>query len=91
MWTNESKFTTFGNGNRRITVSRWKDEAYRHDRLKTTAKFGGKSAMVWGCFAEKGVSALHQINGIMDQKMYLKIEQNIGMRSAKTLLGDRHI
>ena len=91
LWTDESKFTIFGNGKRRVMISRRKGEAYRDDCLQPTVKFGGKSVMVWGCFAAKGVGALHQIDGVMDQKIYLKIVKNIGMQSAKSLLGDRYV
>ncbi len=71
LWTGVSKFTIFANTKRRVMVSRRKGEAYRYDCLQPTVKFGGKSVMVWGCFAAKGVGALHRIEGVMDQHVYL--------------------
>ncbi len=91
LWTDESKFTIFANGRRRVIVSRQKGGAYRYDRLQPTVKFGCKSVMVWGYFAAKSVGALHRIEGVMDQHVYLQVVKNIGTRSAKTLLGDRYI
>lgn len=39
--------------------------------------------MVWGCFSLSGVGPLHQINGIMDSKMYKDIMETVMLPFAK--------
>jgi len=53
--------------------------------------FGGKVVMVLGCFAASGVGELHQIHGIMDGRAYFRIDWDIGIKSAATLLGSDYI
>ena len=72
-------------------VSRQKGEAYCHGCLQPTVKVGGKSVMVWGCFAAKVVGGLHRIKGVMDQLEYLQVVKNTDTQSAKTLLENRYL
>ena len=87
LWTDESKFTLFSSSRRRVYVSRRKGEEYQPECLRPTVKFGGKSVMVWGCFAANGVGELQQVSGIMDARSYLKLVRDAGLRSASELIG----
>lgn len=52
-----------------------------------TVKHGAGSVMVWGTFSAKEMGPLHRIEGIMDQKVYLNILENVMLPYAKHYVG----
>ena len=48
-----------------------------------TTKHGGGNVMVWGCFSRDKLDLIHRIKGIMDQRVYLDIMNNIMLPHAK--------
>src|SRR4029434_7887695 len=50
LWTDETKLELFGKSHQ-LYVQRRKNEAYKEKNTVPTVKYGGGSAMFWGCFA----------------------------------------
>ncbi len=90
-FTDESKFTVYGNCKRRAYVRRRSFEAYADACLLRTVKFGAGSVMVWGGFAAGGVGALHRVEGTMNKEGYLRILNDVAVPSAMGLLGSNFI
>ncbi|GFS96774.1 transposable element Tc1 transposase [Trichonephila clavipes] len=75
IFSDESKFNIFGSDGRR-TVWRKPNTVLDPKNLRPTVKHGG-SVMVWGCMASNGVGNLVFIDGIMDDKLYIYIHNNL--------------
>ena len=51
----------------------WSDETKINRLVRETAKFGGRSLMMWGCMLWEGVGYAFKIDGRMDGELYTKI------------------
>lgn len=91
IWSDESKFTIFGSGTKRI-VWRKQNEELNPKNLIPTVKHGAGSVMVWGCMSSAGVGKLHVIEGTMTHKVYIKIlEENLAASAEKFGLQGRYV
>jgi hypothetical protein len=72
VWSDETKINHLGSDGRKWA---WKKAGEKlSDRLvKGTLKFGGGSAMVWGCMMWEGPGLACKIDGIMDGELYVRI------------------
>ena len=84
IWSDESKFTLFGNDGHQ-KVWRRPGEEYALKCTVPTVKFGGGSIMVWGSMAASGVGNLVFIDGIMDRYVYKTILDENVLQSAQKL------
>uniref|UniRef100_A0A0K8TZE2 Transposable element Tcb1 transposase n=1 Tax=Bactrocera latifrons TaxID=174628 RepID=A0A0K8TZE2_BACLA len=73
LWSDESKVELFGSTGSRNFVRRPPNSEYNPRFTAKTVKHGGAKIMVWGCFSYSGVGPIHLIEGIMDQRAYVKI------------------
>lgn len=73
LWTDESKIVLFGGTGSRQFVRRPHNTEYQPQFTRKTVKHGGAKVMIWGSFSYNGVGPIHQIKGIMDQRMYAEI------------------
>ncbi|GFU69957.1 transposable element Tcb1 transposase [Trichonephila clavipes] len=83
IFSDESKFNICGSDDRH-TVWRKPNTALDPKNLRPTVKHGGGSVIVWGCMASNGVGNLVFMDGIMDHKLYIDINNNL-KESAKKL------
>lgn len=89
LFTDESKFNIFGSDGKPYVWRRTNEELVSKN-LKPTVKHGGGSVMVWGSFSASGPGALHFIDGIMNQHVYLDIlKLNLPLSVQKLGLSDR--
>ena len=44
---------------------------------KNTVKYGAANVITWQCFSCNGFGPIHEIEGIMDQKLYVKILNSV--------------
>jgi hypothetical protein len=75
IWSDESKINRFSTDGRSWAWVR-DDEPLQSQHVKQTVKYGGGNIKVWGCFTYEGVGELVQIEGTMDQQLYLSILQD---------------
>ena len=72
LWSDESRFLLFHNdGKKRIW--RRKREAFNSDCTVKTVKFGGGSAMFWGCIGWFGVGPLVLLEGNVTSDDYIQV------------------
>ena len=64
--TDESKFEVFGS-HRQMFVRRLRGEHMKSQCVTPTVMNGGRSVMVWGCFAGDKVGDLVRINGRLNE------------------------
>ena len=84
VWTDETKIELFGH-NYQNYVWRKDGEAYSPKNTVPTAKFGGGSIMIWGCFSAKGLGKISVIDGKMNAQKYKRISQENLMSSVESL------
>lgn len=72
IFSDETKINRFGSDGQRWTWAR-AGESLQPRSVKPTVKGGGGSLMLWGCITAQGVGYLAEIEGIMDQNLYLEI------------------
>jgi transposase len=72
IWSDETKINRIGSDGRKWA---WKKagEGLSDRLVEGTVKFGGGSAMVWGCMTWEGVGLACKINGKMDAQLYVQI------------------
>ena len=58
-----------------LCVEKKKGTAHHHQNLIPTVNYGGRSVMVWGCFAASGPGQLAIIDGKMNSQVYQDILQ----------------
>jgi hypothetical protein len=74
VFSDESKINRFGSDGLKWTWIR-DNEPLQPRSVIPTVKGGGGSLMIWGCITADGVGYLTEIEGIMDQHLYLEILQ----------------
>ena len=72
LWTDEAPLSVVGRCGK-MYVRRRVGEVLSPQCVTSTVKHGGGKIQVWGCFTANGVGHIHNIKGIMDQKMYKQI------------------
>ena len=72
LWTDETKVELFGR-NTQHYVWRKKGTSHKHQNLIPNVKYGGRSVMVWDCFAASVPGQL----AIIDRKMNSQVYQDI--------------
>ncbi len=72
VFSDESKINRFGSDGLKWTWVR-DNEPLQPRSVIPTVKGGGGSLMIWGCITADGVGYLTEIEGIMDQHLYLEI------------------
>ena len=72
VWSVETKINRLGS-DRRVWGWKMAGEGLSDRLVKETAKFGGRSLMVWGCVLWEGVGYACNIDGRMDGELYTKI------------------
>ena len=72
IWSNGTKINRFGSDGRSWYWSR-DNTTIQPYHIKTTAKHGGGSIMIWGCMTAKGVGFMCQIVGKMNKELYQRI------------------
>lgn len=90
LWTDESKFLTFGS-NRRTFVRRAKGERALESCITPTIKHGGGSVMIWGCFGGTSVGDLVKIDGILRKEGYRDILERNAIPSGTRLIGENFV
>uniref|UniRef100_A0A8C5N0N9 Transposase n=1 Tax=Leptobrachium leishanense TaxID=445787 RepID=A0A8C5N0N9_9ANUR len=89
LWTDETKLELFGPMDQRY-VWRRKNKAYEEKNTLPTVTHGGRSIMLWGCFASAGTGKLQRVQGTMNSLQYQKILDDNVMQSVTNLrLGRR--
>lgn len=73
VFSDETKINRFGSDGKSWTWIREGERSLQPRNVKATIKGGGGSLMVWGCITAGGVGYLADIEGIMDQNLYLDI------------------
>ncbi|CDQ97894.1 unnamed protein product, partial [Oncorhynchus mykiss] len=86
LWSDETKIELFGHNDHRY-VWRKKGEACKPNNTIPTAKHGGGSIMLWGCFAAGGTGALHKIDGNMRTENVVDIFKHLKTSVRKLKLG----
>lgn len=77
LWTDESKIVLYGGTGSRQYVRRPPNTEYDGKYTKKTVKHGGGKVMIWGSFSYYGVGPIHDIKGIMDQRVYVDIMDRV--------------
>lgn len=77
LWTDESKIVLFGGTGSRQYVRRPPNTEYLPQFTRKTVKHGGAKVMIWGSFSYNGVGPLYEVKGIMDQRVYVEILDNV--------------
>ena len=72
VWSDETKINRLGSDGRKWAWKK-KGEGLSERLVDGTLKFGGGSAMVWGCMTWQGIGYTCQIEGKMDAELYCKI------------------
>ena len=75
LWSDEVKIQLYGH-NQQKYVWREVGEAFNPKNTIPTAKHGGGSIMLWGCFASSGTGELKKVDGIMKKEDYLQVLQD---------------
>jgi transposase len=70
VWSDESPFMLREQGKKRVI--RYENERYAPAFMRGTVKHD-KKINVWGCFSYNGIGELYLVDGILEQKQYLKI------------------
>lgn len=87
LWSDESKFESFGN-KRRSFVRRRPWEMMLEECTVQTIKHGGGNIMVWGCFGGGQVGTLVKIDGKMTKEVYLDILKEHVLNCGTELIGE---
>uniref|UniRef100_A0A8C4RHS4 Transposase n=1 Tax=Erpetoichthys calabaricus TaxID=27687 RepID=A0A8C4RHS4_ERPCA len=82
--SDETKITVFGTNGFK-TVWRRKGEDFKEKCMVPTVKYGGGSALMWGCMSAAGVGELHFVDGIMNSTMYCSILKEKMLPSLRAL------
>lgn len=77
LWSDESKIELFGSSGSRKYVRRPPNMEYNPRFTTKTVKHGGAKVMVWGSFSYGAVGPIYLIEGIMDQKVYVRILEEV--------------
>jgi transposase len=72
VFSDETKINRFGSDGKKWSWRR-DIEPLQPRSVKATVKGGGGSLMIWGCVTSQGVGYIAEIEGIMDQNLYLEI------------------
>ena len=87
LFTDETKCELFGNGHRRVYIRRSEGEKMIEDCIVSTAKHGGVSIMLLGCFENERVGDLIKINGMIKKEQYHQILIKHAIPSGLKLIG----
>lgn len=87
IWSDESKYE-LKNRKRRLRVSCEPQDRLKSKYTRATAKHGGESLMVWGCFSSSRVGNLVKIDSRMTGPSYVEIlKENLAPSAEKMHLG----
>ncbi len=87
IWSDKTELELFGHDTTK-TVWCWAGEAYKPCNTIPTAKHGGSSIMLLGCFSANGPGHLVHIRGTMNATLYMEIlEKNLLQSAWQLALG----